>query len=480
MSNDEKGFMKYPRKDPGYRLKEERLRDFKPVEIQLTEEDIHNQTARCMDCGTPFCHGCGCPLGNIVPEFNELVHKGRWQEALDILLSTNPFPEFTGRVCPALCEGSCVLGINDEPVTIRQVELAIVEAGFEKGFIRARSPGERLETRVAVIGSGPAGLAAAEVLNKAGYRVTVYEEGAQPGGILRYGIPDFKLDKQIVERRIRLMEEEGVVFETSVEMGRDISARFLKSRFEALVLAGGARQPRDLPFPGRELKGIHFAMDFLVQQNKRIAGEPIVASEEIAAQGKDVVILGGGDTGSDCLGTALRQGARRVYQFEILPEPPRERAESTPWPMWPLMRRDSSSHKEGGIRRWSVTTKEFLGKGEAVEGVRCAEVDWVREEESQHPVPREKPATEFSVEAQLVLLALGFTGPGKDLLVEDLGLARDNRGFIARDQQGRTSDPDTFTVGDMTQGPSLVVRAIDDGMQVAREVIAALESRKGA
>jgi glutamate synthase (NADPH/NADH) small chain len=315
-----------------------------------------------MDCGVPFCHGCGCPLANVIPEFNDHVYHHRWKEALDLLLTTNPFPEFTGRICPAPCEGSCVLGINDQPVSIRQVELAIVEKAFERGYLGPHPPAERRPERVAVIGSGPAGLSAAQFLNQAGFRVTVYENAPKPGGILRYGIPSFKLEKWVLDRRVRLMEEEGVQFETCVEIGRDISLRFLTKRFDALVLTGGAREPRDLKVPGRELRGIHFAMPYLTQQNLRLEGEPVPPDGEIVAKGKNVVVVGGGDTGADCLGTALRQGARRVWQLEILPQPPPTRPASTPWPAWPNILRESSSHKEGGERRWCVNTRRFTGE----------------------------------------------------------------------------------------------------------------------
>lgn len=476
MSEKDTGFLNFARKEPDYRPVEQRLKDFHAVELRMTQEDIRRQSARCMDCGTPFCHGCGCPLLNIVPEFNELVFHQRWQEALDILLTTNPFPEFTGRICPALCEGSCVLGINDAPVSIRQIELAIIEAGFERGLISPRPPEVRRPERVAVVGSGPAGLAVAEVLNKAGFSVVVYENAAKPGGVLRYGIPDFKLEKWVLDRRIQLMKDEGVVFETHVEIGHDISHRYLMERFQALVLTGGARLPRDLKIPGRELKGIHFAMPFLIQQNRRLGLEPIAPEEEISAKGRNVLILGGGDTGADCLGTSLRQGAHSVSQFEILPEPPARRDASTPWPMWPLMRRDSSSHKEGGQRRWCVTAEEFLGENGQVRQVRCTEVEWVTAPGSNRPAPKKKPGSEFVVDAELVLLAMGFVGPGRNPLVEKLEIRLDERGFIQRDKGGMTSHPGVFVAGDMTQGASLVVRAIEDGKQVARCVQRYLDS----
>lgn len=474
----EGGFLEYGREDPGYRPKEERLNDFDAVELRPTERQIAVQAARCMDCGIPFCHACGCPVLNVIPEFNDMVYRGRWKEALDILLSTNPFPEFTGRICPAPCETSCVLGINDDPVTIRQIELSIIEAAFERNLMQPRPPPVRHDGTVAILGSGPAGLAAAEILNKAGYQVTVFEHEAKAGGILRYGIPDFKLEKRVVDRRVKLMEEEGVKFETGVKGGVDVSPRYLSSRFDAVLLTGGAREPRDLNVPGRELRGIHFAMDFLIQQNKRLSGERLDPDvPDILAEGKTVVVIGGGDTGADCLGTSLRQGARHVYQFEILPEPPPERSPSTPWPKWPLMRRDSSSHKEGGDRRWSVTTEAFLGDAEGcVRTLRCAEMEWVAAEEGARPAPRKVAGSEFTVEADLVLLAMGFVGPGWNVFVDQLGVATDDRGFIQRDGNGWTSDPGIFVAGDMTRGASLVVHAIADGINTARQMIRYLES----
>ncbi len=472
----ETAFLEYERKDPGYRPREERLRDYRAVERQLTHEGINRQAARCMECGTPFCHAYGCPVGNVIPEFNDHVFRGHWQQALDILLFRNNFPEFTGRVCPAPCESACVAGINGDPITIRQIELAIIERGFESGYLPTRLSLRRLDKRVAVIGSGPAGLAAADTLNRAGYRVTVYDNASRPGGILRYGIPDFKLEKWVIDRRIQLMEEQGVLFETGVSAGEDISYRYLTRRFDAICLACGARRPRDLSLPGRDLKGIHFAMDYLTQQNKRVSGEPIDPSYEIHAAGKKVLILGGGDTGSDCLGTALRQGARKVRQFEILPRPPARRAESTPWPEWPLMLRQTHAHKEGGELRWSVLTKAFLGEGGRVQKIRCAEADW----ETGDQGPKERPGTEFEVEADLVILALGFVGPGENRFLEEQGISRDARGNVKGDQEGRTNLEGLFVAGDMRQGQSLVVRAIADGRQAAQGIIRYLHKQSGS
>jgi len=466
--SSEPGFMVYRRRDPGYRPRDERVRDYHAVEVRLRDAELHDQVARCMGCGTPFCHGYGCPLGNVIPEMNACVLDGFWQEAVAILLTTNPFPELTGRVCPAPCEGSCVLGINDDPVTIRQVELAVAEKGFERGYIRPEPPAVRRSECVAVVGSGPAGLAASQVLNRLGFNVTVYENAPKPGGVLRYGIPDFKLEKWIVERRIQLMRDEGVVFETGVEIGKDISHRYLAGRFAAVIMTGGAREPRDIKVAGRELKGIHFAMPYLVQQNRRNDGEAIPVETEILATGRRVVVIGGGDTGADCLGTAIRQGARSVHQLEILPEPPATRSSATPWPEWPLMLRESSSHKEGGVRRWSVTVQKFEGTNGAVTRLHGTEVDWVKD--GTRSVPKEKAGSEFVLDAELVLLAMGFVGPGRNKYVEELGVAVDDRGFINRDANHMTSVPGIFVAGDMTQGASLVVRAMVDGVRAAAGV----------
>lgn len=469
MSDHNEGFMNIPRQDPGYRRRELRLGDWRAVERQFTATEIHDQSARCMDCGIPFCHGTGCPLCNLIPEFNELVYQQRWTEAWEILSATNPFPEFTGRICPAPCEGSCVAGLNGQAVAIRQIELYTVEHAFQTGLIKPQPPAVRKTERVAVVGSGPAGLAAAWQLNHKGYQVTVYENAPKPGGILRYGIPDFKLEKWVVERRIQLMRDEGIVFETGIEIGRDLSARYLRNRFDAVVLTGGARHPRDLPVPGRELAGVHFAMPYLIQQNRRVDSEVIPEAESITAEGKNVVVIGGGDTGSDCLGTALRQGALTVHQFEILPRPPATRSPSTPWPEWPLMLRESSSHKEGGERRWCISTKKLEGRDGQVVRLHGIEVEWVADA-SGRSAPREIPGTEFAVDADLVLIAMGFSGPGQNDYVKELEIELDARGFIRRDENNMTSASGVFTAGDMTQGASLVVRAIADGMQCAEGV----------
>jgi len=470
--------MEHGRKDPGYRPREERIRDYKAVERQLSYDEIHRQAARCMDCGTPFCHAYGCPVANVIPEFNYFVCKGNWQEALEILLSANNFPEFTGRVCPAPCEAACVSGINGDPVTIRQIELAVIERGFENGYVQSRPPVKRMNERVAIIGSGPAGLAVADTLNKTGYRVTVYDDALVPGGILRYGIPDFKLEKWAVDRRIHLMEEEGVVFETGIKVGQDISCRYLTRHFDAVCLACGVREPRDLNVPGRDLKVISFAMDYLTQQNKRVSGERVDSSEGTTAEGKTVVVIGGGDTGSDCLGTALRQGAKKVSQLEILPEPPADRSESTPWPLWPLMLRKTHAHEEGGETLWSVMTKEFIGEEGILKKLLCAEVEWVAPEEGKPPVPVEKAGTEFEVEADMVLLAMGFVGPGKNRLIDELGIELDSQGNVKADANHMTKREGLFVAGDMTTGQSLVVRAMGDGRKAAYGIMAYLEKKR--
>ncbi len=468
------GFLDFHRKDPGYRPVESRLKDYGAVELRLGDAETRAQAARCMDCGTPFCHGCGCPLANIVPELNDCVYHGRWQEALDLLLETNSFPEFTGRICPAPCEAACVLGINDEPVTIRQLELAIIEKGFEKGYLRPMSQQKRINKAVAVVGSGPAGLAVADRLNRAGYKVTVFDRAQHAGGVLRYGIPDFKLEKSVVDRRIAFMESGGIEFELGVSVGDDVSYKYLSDRFAAVCLAGGSREPRDLDVPGRELQGVYFAMQYLTQQNRRLAGETIDPGTEIIAEGKNVLIIGGGDTGSDCLGTALRQNARNVYQFEILPKPPLERAEDNPWPTWPNTYRETSSHKEGGDRRWCVSTTELSGK-DVVEKAHLTEIEWTKID-GKH-VMSKKPGTEFEIDVDLVLLSMGFVGPGPNKLVEELKLELDGRRNIRVDNDHMTSAEGIFAAGDMSRGQSLVVRALSDGRSAAEGMIRFLEHK---
>jgi glutamate synthase (NADPH/NADH) small chain len=477
MEKRERGFFDIPRVDPGYRPVEERLRDYRAVERQLGHEQIHEQTARCMGCGTPFCHAHGCPLANLIPEFNEAAFHGHWEYALKLLLATNPFPEFTGRVCPAPCEAACVAGLDGDPVTIRQVEQTLAEMGFERGDIAPSPPARRTGARVAVVGSGPAGLAAADLLNRCGCEVVVYESAPRAGGILRYGIPDFKLEKWVVDRRVRLMEAEGVVFELNVTVGEDVSHRYLQRKFDAVCLACGARAPRDLEVAGRDLGGVHFAMDYLTGQNRRLAGDPEGPGPEIHAGGKRVVVIGGGDTGSDCLGTALRQGAKRVVQLEILPRPPEKRDPAAPWPLWPRVLRPTHAHHEGGEVRWSAMTTELLGREGAVAGLRGVEVAW-RSEGGGSPAPEPVPGTAFEIEADLVLLAMGFTGPERSPLIEGLGLELDERGTVRTLGGGRTSVKGVFAAGDMALGQSLVVRAMAEGREAARGILAALSGRR--
>lgn len=470
-----KGFIEIPRQEAEYRPVKERLQDFKEVETRLSDEQSRQQTARCMDCGVPFCHGCGCPLANVIPEMNDLIYNGHWQDALKILLSTSNFPEITGRICPALCETSCTIGINGNPVAVRQIELWLVEKGFSEGVLKPMPPAARTGKKIAVVGSGPAGLAVADILNKKGHSVTVFEKEKYAGGLLRYGIPDFKLSKGVVQRRIDFMAAEGVVFETGVEIGKEIAGSYLKSRFDAVCLCNGAKMPRDLQVPGRELDGIHFAMDYLHQQNCRVAGEPVKGTE-ILASGRKVVVIGGGDTGSDCVGTALRQGAKNVTQLEIMPQPPEDRHESTPWPQWPYQLRTSSSHKEGCERMWNVVTKSFSGSGN-VKRLNLIKVEWETDALGRPVKMKELPGSEFSLDADLILLAMGFTGPQKFGALEQFGVKLDARGNVAADQNGQTSEPEIFAAGDVAAGPSLVVRAIAAGRTMAAAVDAFLKKQ---
>jgi len=462
------GFLEYEREAPGYRPVEERIRDYFEIDLGLPEERLRKQGARCMDCGVPFCH-TGCPLGNVIPDWNDLVYRRRWREALQALHSTNNFPEFTGRVCPAPCESACVLGLTADPVTIKSIEKAIIDRGFEEGWIKPEPPATRTGKSVAVVGSGPAGLAAAQQLNRAGHLVTLFERADRLGGLLRYGIPDFKLEKRSVDRRLEQMAEEGIRFEANVTAGRDISVAELL-RFDAVCLAGGATRPRDLPVPGRQLDGIHFAMDFLRQQNRRLAGDLIPAEEEIVATGKRVVILGGGDTGADCLGTAIRQGAREVHQFELLPMPPRQRTELMPWPSYPTILRTSSAHEEGGVRRWSVNTKAFSGEKGQVTRLQAVEVEFGPPDSRGVCPMTDIPGTEFEQEADLVLLALGFLHPEHDPLLSGLGVTLDGRGNATVGENHMTSVPGVFAAGDMERGQSLVVWAIAGGRRAAHHI----------
>ncbi len=462
------GFLEFKRTKPQARAIEDRLRDWKEVYLLDPVQEIREQGARCMDCGIPFCHQ-GCPLGNLIPDWNDLASRDQWRAAIDRLHATNNFPELTGRLCPAPCEGSCVLGINDDPVTIKRIELSIVERAFLEGWITPRPPARRTGKAVAVVGSGPAGLAAADQLNHAGHKVTLFERADRIGGLLRYGIPEFKLEKHHLERRLAIMEEEGVVFRPGSHIGVDVPVDALRRDFDALVLCCGASAPRDLVVPGRDLAGIHFAVDYLTQQNRRCAQDEVPADELISAEGKQVVIIGGGDTGADCLGTVHRQGALSVHQFELLPKPPDARAADNPWPLWPNVFRTSSAHEEGGERVYSVSTERFADDGQGrVRALEAVEVEMVRDNGRVQFSPRED--SRFELRADLVLLAMGFVGPERNGLVSELGVRLTDRGNVWRDDDWMTSEKGVFTAGDMQRGQSLIVWAIADGRNAARSV----------
>jgi len=453
------GFKDYAREVPKRRPVAERVSDYFEVYQPFPEEKVRTQAARCMDCGIPFCH-TGCPVNNIIPDWNDLAYRDEWKEAIRVLHSTNNFPEFTGRICPAPCEAACVLGINEPPVTIKVIEKTIVEHAWKEGWIKPEIPETRTGKRIAVVGSGPAGLAAAQQLNRAGHTVELFEKADRIGGLLRYGIPDFKMEKQVLDRRLEQMAAEGVLFRTCAHVGGNVPAQDLRKEFDAILLAGGAESPRDLKVSGRELKGIHFAMEFLPQQNKRVAGDEV--PNQILATGKSVIIIGGGDTGADCLGTCHRHRARDIHQFEIMPMPPQERAPSTPWPMWPLQLRTESAHEEGGRRHWAVATTKFTGD----ENGRVKQLHAIR----VGPAPKFEPmpGTEFAMDADLVLLALGFTGPVKEGMIEQLGVNLDARGNVATNGSYLSSVPGIFAAGDTRRGQSLVVWAISEGRSAAR------------
>ena len=459
-----KGFLKYERQEVGHRPVEERIHDFNEIDLPLSPEAIRQQAARCMDCGIPFCHGVGCPVGNSIPDMNEFVYKGQWEQACRVLHETNNFPEITGRVCPAPCETACTLAVSDHPVLIRHIEYQIVERGFEEGWVKPLPALQKTGKRVGIVGSGPAGLAAAQQLARAGHDVVVFEKDERAGGMLRYGIPDFKLGKHIIDRRLEQLKAEGVEFQTGVDVGKDISAHYLRKRFDCICLTKGAREPRDLAVPGRDRSNIVFAMDYLTAQNKLCAAEPLEGTPRISARDKVVVVLGGGDTGSDCVGTARRQRAKKVYQLEILPKPPDTRPPDTPWPMWPRQMRTSSSQEEGCERRWSVMTKAFAGDNGHVKELHGCEVQWMQADGNWKL--KEQPGTDFVLKADLVLLALGFLHVTHDGLVKDLDLQLDAKGnVIAADYQ--TSEPWVFAAGDTVSGASLVVRAIQSGREAA-------------
>ena len=462
------GFMEYGRETPPRRPVADRLQDWHEVYKPFPELKLMEQGARCMDCGVPFCH-TGCPLGNIIPDWNDLVYRGQWQEAIRRLHATNNFPEFTGRLCPAPCEEACVLGINEPPVTIKNIENSIVERAFAEGWIIPEIPARRTGKKVAVVGSGPAGLAAAQQLNRAGHLVTVFERADRMGGLLRYGIPEFKMEKRVLDRRLQLLEKEGVLFRTGAHVGVNVPVADLRRDFDAIVLAGGACWPRDLPVPGRALRGIHFAMEYLTLQNKRCEGDPVPDDRFITAHGKHVVIIGGGDTGADCLGTVHRQGARSVHQLELLPRPPDRRAPDNPWPQWPNIFRVSSAHEEGGERVYAVATERFTGDADGhVRRLHGVRVEMVREGGRLDFTP--VPGSEFTLAADLVLLAMGFLGPERPGLLEELGVRLTERGTVWRDADWMTSVPGVFACGDMQRGQSLIVWAIAEGRSAARGV----------
>lgn len=463
---DPKGFLKFQREGALYRPVCERVSDYKEVSLRRPEPCAKEQAARCMDCGTPFCHW-GCPVGNYIPEWNDLMFRNRWEEALELLHATNNFPEITGRICPAVCEYACVLGINDDPVTIRENELSIIEHGYKTGAIKPRPPKRRSGKRIAVIGSGPAGLAAADQLNKAGHGVTVFERDDKPGGILRYGIPDFKLDKAVLDRRLAILKKEGIKFITGAAAGDDPAADRLRKEFDAICIACGSRQPRDIKIDGRELRGIHFAMDYLTQSNLRASGKKIKPEDLIDAKLKRVVVIGGGDTGADCVGTAHRQGASCVVQVEVLPKPPECRTADSPWPKYPTLFKTASSHEEGGARHWSIMTKAFAGKNGRVESLNCVRLDFSQKDERGCPVMKEVPLSAFSIGADLVILAVGFLHPEHSGLVKGLGVELDARGNVKTDDNFMTSEKSVFAAGDMRRGQSLIVWAISEGRKAA-------------
>ncbi|MBZ5594072.1 MAG: glutamate synthase subunit beta [Acidobacteriia bacterium] len=455
------GFIEFTREMPTRRPVSERVNDWFEIYLDFPEDKLRKQGARCMDCGVPFCH-TGCPLNNIIPDWNDLVYRGRWREAIRVLHSTNNFPEFTGRICPAPCEAACVLGINEPPVTIKQIEKTIIDYAFGQGWIRPEPPAVRTGKRVAVVGSGPAGLAAAQQMARAGHWVTIFEKSDRIGGLLRYGIPNFKMEKHLIDRRIEQMSAEGVEFKPNSHVGHNVPVEDLRKQFDAILLSGGAEHSRDLKVPGRELQGIYFAMEFLPQQNKVCEGDTVPS--QILATGKRVVIIGGGDTGADCLGTTHRQKPISVHQFELLPMPPKERSPLTPWPLWPMQLRTEGAHEEGGIREWSVATTRFTGD----ENGHVKQLHAVR----VGPAPKFEPVpgTEFTMDVDLVLLAMGFLGPVRHGMIEQLGVALDPRGNVATDENYMSSVPGVFAAGDMRRGQSLVVWAIAEGRKAAQGV----------
>lgn len=491
------GFKEFNRELPGKKPVADRLGHYREFVESFAEDKLNQQSARCMNCGVPFCHS-GCPLGNVIPEFNDAVYRKDWQEAYDVLVSTNNFPEFTGRICPAPCESACVLGINQPPVAIEEIEKHIIEIAFEKGFVKPRKPNVRSGRKVAVIGSGPAGLAAAAQLNYAGHQVTVFERDERPGGLLRYGIPDFKLEKWIIDRRIAVMEEEGIAFQCHANVGGNISINDLLREYNAIVLTIGSTVPRDLPVPGRDANGVHFAMQFLKQQNKRVAGsnphgfpelESNILAQPLLATGKNVVVIGGGDTGSDCVGTSNRHGAASVTQFELLPQPPTERTAHMPWPSYPMLLKTTTSHEEGCERKWAIATKEFIKDDNGnLKALRIVDLEWKSSEDGRPAGFAEKEGSEQVIPCELALLAMGFLHPQHAGLVDQLEVERDERGNVkATEKAYQTNLPKVFVAGDARRGQSLVVWAISEGRECARKVdeflsggISTLETRDAA
>lgn len=468
---DVKGFMKHKRVDFSKQPAVERVQHWNEFILTMPEEDIKTQGARCMDCGVPFCQS-GCPIGNIIPDWNDLAYRGRWEEAIERLHRTNNFPEFTGRVCPAPCENSCVLGINEPAVTIKNMEVSIVEKAYAEGFIKAQKPKVRSDKKVAVVGSGPSGLACADQLNRMGYHVTVYEKNEVVGGLLALGIPDFKLEKWVIERRVERMIQEGVKFKTGVNIGVDIPAQDLLERYDAVVLCGGAEQGRDLNVPGRELKGVYFAMEFLTQQNRiNNKWKKVPETERILAKDKHVIVLGGGDTGSDCIGTSIRQGAKSIKNFELMPRPPKERAADNPWPNWALIERKSTSHEEGCDRDFAIMTKSLIGENGELKKIHAVRLEFgPKDPATGRSAMKEIPGSDFEVECDLLLLALGFVGPVKKGMLQELGVELDERGNVKTGPNRMTSVPGVFAAGDMRRGQSLVVWAINEGRTAADHV----------